>query len=394
MEPQRRRLDRRGLLGAAGGLAAIGAVGAGAAALARGEDELEPAGPSAATVPFHGPHQAGIATEAPSRTVLLALDVDEDVDADRLAAVMRLLSDDAARLTRGEAALADADPELAADPALLTVTFGFGLDLLERLGLPVPEGAGPLPAFSVDRLEDGWSGGDLLIQVCGEGDLAVSHAVRMLVKDSRSFATVRWVQRGFRQAPAEGGTPRNVLGQIDGTSNPDPASPGGGAAVWFGEEAGAMEGGTVMVVRRMRADLDRWDRLDALGKDRVIGRRIADGAPLTGGSEGDPVDLEAREESGLLVIPTGAHVRRAIEAGETILRRSYNYDEGPGPTGVPDAGLVFIAYQADVGQFIAVQERLAEADLLNDYAFPIGSAVFVLPPGCEEDGWIGQGVFA
>jgi len=393
MEPQRRRLDRRGLLGAAGGLAVLGAAGAGAA-LARGEDATEPAAPPPTTVPFHGPHQAGIATAAPSRTVLLALDVNEDVDADRLAAVMRLLSDDAARLTRGEAALADADPELAAEPALLTVTFGFGLDLLERLGLPVPEGAGPLPAFSVDRLEDAWSGGDLLIQVCGEGELALSHAVRMLVKDSRSFATVRWTQRGFRQAPAGGGTPRNVLGQVDGTSNPDPGSPGGGAAVWFGEEAGALAGGTVMVVRRMRTDLDRWDRLDTLGKDRVIGRRIADGAPLTGEAEGDPVDLEAREGTGLPVIPANAHVRRAIEAGETILRRSYNYDEGPGPTGASDTGLVFIAYQAAVRQFIAVQERLAEADLLNDYAVPIGSAVFVLPPGCDEDGWIGQGVFA
>ncbi len=87
-------------------------------------------------------------------------------------------------------------------------------------------------------------------------------------------------------------------------------------------------------------------------------------------------------------------MRRAIEAGETILRRSYNYDDGPGPSGAPDTGLVFIAYQADIGQFVAVQERLAEADLLNDYAVPIGSAVFVLPPGCDEDGWIGQEVFA
>lgn len=393
MEPQRKRLNRRGLLGAAGGVAALGAAGAGAAALAR-SDGTEPAAAPATTVDFHGPHQAGITTAAPSRTVLMALDVHEDVDADRLAAVMRLLSDDAARLTQGEAALADADPELAAEPALLTVTFGFGIDLLARLGLPVPAGAGPLPAFSVDRLEDSWSGGDLLIQVCGDGELALSHAVRMLVKDSRSFAGVRWIQRGFRQVPADDGTPRNVLGQVDGTGNPDPGSPDGGEAIWFGEDAGALAGGTVMVVRRMRTDLDRWDRLDTVGKDRVIGRRIADGAPLTGEHERDAVDLEAREDSGLLVIPTSAHVRRAIEAGETILRRSYNYDDGPGPAGESDTGLVFIAYQADVGQFVAIQEHLAEADLLNDYAVPIGSAVFVLPPGCDEDGWVGQGLFA
>ena len=55
---------------------------------------------------------------------------------------------------------------------------------------------------------------------------------------------------------------------------------------------------------------------------------------------------------------------------------------------------MFISYQADIAQFIAIQERMAEADLLNDYAVPIGSAVFVLPPGCDEDGWIGQGLLA
>lgn len=390
MEPQRKRLNRRGLLGAAGGIAAIGAASAGAAALLRGTGEPEPA----TTVPFHGPHQAGITGEAPARTVLLALDLHEDVDAERLAAIMRLLSDDAARLTKGEAALADADPELAAEPARLTVTFGFGLDLVERLDLPLPPGAGPLPDFAVDRLEEAWSGGDLLVQVSGDGDLSVSHAVRMLVKDARSFASVRWTQRGFRQRPAAGGTPRNVLGQIDGTANPDPSTPEGREAVWFGEEAGPLAGGTVMVVRRMRTDLDEWDKLDALGKDRVIGRRIADGAPLTGERERDPVDLDAREDTGLPVIPANAHVRRALEAGTTILRRSYNYDDGPGSAGGSDTGLVFVSYQADIGQFIAIQERLAEADLLNAYAVPIGSAVFVLPPGCDEGGWIGQGLLA
>ncbi|MEU5875319.1 Dyp-type peroxidase [Glycomyces sp. NPDC047369] len=394
MEPKRKRLNRRGLLGAAGGVAAIGAVGAGAAALARDSGTPGPEAPAPTTVAFHGPHQAGITGEAQARTVMLALDVNADVGTDRLAAVMRLLTDDAARLTQGEAALADADPQLAAEPAMLTVTFGFGLDLLERLGLAVPPGAAPLPEFTVDRLEDAWSGGDLLVQVCGDGDLAVSHAIRMLVKDTRSFAAVRWIQRGFQQRPAAGGTPRNVLGQMDGTGNPDPSDAEGAGAVWFGSDAGALEGGTVMVVRRMRTDLDQWDELDETGKDRVIGRRLADGAPLTGDREEDEPDLEAREDSGLLVIPTGAHVRRAREAGTTILRRSYNYDDGPGPQGESDTGLVFVSYQADVGQFTAIQERLAEADLLNDYAVPIGSAVFVLPPGCDEGGWIGQGLIA
>ncbi|WP_199040536.1 Dyp-type peroxidase [Glycomyces salinus] len=390
MEPTPKRLNRRGLLTAAGGAAAVGAVGTGAALALQGEDEPEAEAAPTATVPFHGPHQAGIATPAQDRAVLLSLDIGEEVDRDRLAAVMRLLSDDAARLTRGVPALADADPDLAAEPARLTVTFGFGLGLLERIGLAdaVPPGAVPLPEFSVDRLEEAWSGGDLLLQVCGDGDLTVSHAVRMLVKDSRSFASVRWIQRGFLQRPTDGGTPRNVLGQIDGTGNPDPEGSGFGSAIWIDE--GPFAGGTTMVVRRMRTDLDQWDELDEVGKDRVIGRRISNGAPLTGENEHDTVDLDARQDDGLPVIPASAHVRRAAEAGETILRRPYNYDDGPDADGTTDTGLVFIAYQADVARFTAIQERLAEADLLNDYAVPIGSAVFAVPPGCEEGGWIGQ----
>lgn len=42
----------------------------------------------------------------------------------------------------------------------------------------------------------------------------------------------------------------------------------------------------------------------------IIGRRIADGAPITGGVEGTPVDLTATAH-GLSVVPEFAHGRRA-----------------------------------------------------------------------------------
>ena len=44
-------------------------------------------------------------------------------------------------------------------------------------------------------------------------------------------------------------------------------------------------------------------------------------------------------------------------------------------------------------QFLPVQHRLAELDLLNEWTTPIGSAVFAIPPGCEEGGWIGEQLF-
>jgi dye decolorizing peroxidase len=76
-----------------------------------------------------------------------------------------------------------------------------------------------------------------------------------------------------------------------------------------------------------------------------------------------------------------------------ILRRPYNYDGVPNAAGNPDSGLIFAAYQADIEhQFVPIQRRLAEKDLLNQWITPIGSAVFAIPPGCAAGGWIGEGI--
>ncbi|MFP3821393.1 Dyp-type peroxidase, partial [Bacillus sp. SIMBA_008] len=83
------------------------------------------------TVPFFGHHQAGIATDAQAYATLPALDVRDEVDRDGLRRMMLILTADAARLTQGQSALADAEPELAVAPARLTVTFGFGPHFVE-----------------------------------------------------------------------------------------------------------------------------------------------------------------------------------------------------------------------------------------------------------------------
>ena len=49
--------------------------------------------------------------------------------------MMRLLTDDARRLTSGNGALADTEPHLAEFPARLTITFGFGPGLFDKAGL-------------------------------------------------------------------------------------------------------------------------------------------------------------------------------------------------------------------------------------------------------------------
>jgi dye decolorizing peroxidase len=75
-----------------------------------------------------------------------------------------------------------------------------------------------------------------------------------------------------------------------------------------------------------------------------------------------------------------------------MLRRGYSYDDPPTADGeISDSGLIFISFQADIGrQFLPVQKRLAELDLLNTWTTPIGSAVFAIPPGVEQGDWIGS----
>ncbi|MFB8766373.1 Dyp-type peroxidase [Nocardiopsis alba] len=349
------------------------------------------------TYPFHGAHQEGVATPPQAHARFIGVDLKKDVDADGVRRLLTLLSDDASRLTRGESALADTEPELATAPSGLTVTFGFGPGLVERVDpKAVPDWLGPLPEFETDRLEERWSHGDLLLQVCSDDPLTLSHAVRMLLKDSRAFGEVRWSQEGFRRAygtEPDGTTMRNLFGQVDGTVNPGPEDEDFDPLVWCGAESpGWLRGGTALVLRRISMDLDEWDRLDRPGREDSVGRRLDDGAPLTGGSEHDEPDLEATTPLGFPVIAEYAHIRRARseDPDERILRRAYNYESATGE----DAGLLFACYQRDPDrQFVPIQRRLDELDLLNEWITHIGSAVFALPPGCSEGGFVGQTLF-
>lgn len=391
------RPTRRQLLfgGAAAGAGALVALGAERLSTPAPAPAAGPVLHGRAVVPFHGAHQAGIATDAPAHATLVALSLHPQTDRERMRRMMRVLSDDAARLTAGEPALADTEPELAREPARLTVTFGFGPEFVARAGGDAPPWLAPLPPFAVDRLQPEFTGGDLLIQVGADDPMSVAHATRMLLKDARSFMRVHWVQHGFRQAHgtvAPGTTMRNLFGQIDGTANPRPGDDDFDRVVWSAD--GWMAGGTGMVVRRIRMNLDTWDEVDRGAREFAVGRRLDTGAPMTGEREHDEPDFAAKDRLGFPVIHDLAHIRRARSAdpGERIFRRGYNYDvPSTDPAAVSESGLVFISFQADVSrQFTPMQERLAKADLLNIWTTPIGSAVFAVPPGCAPDGYIGE----
>lgn len=407
-------LTRRGML-AAGGAALLGAAGGfvvGTAradgtvtTLATGEEAtpgatppMLPSGADATIIPFHGVHQAGVETEPALLQTFVGLNLREP-SRDALEAVLRLVTDDAARLTGGEPALGDTEPELAIHPDRLTVTVGLGRPLFERVGLPdrIPPQLPELPRFSTDAFEEPWSQTDLLLQVGSDNALTLAHTIRMLTKDLSTLADVAWTQAGFRSprpATPGGSTTRNLMGQVDGTVNPQPGE--FADVVWIDDGPEWYANGTILVLRRIRMHLDAWEVLDRAAQETVMGRRIDTGAPLGGTSESDPVPFDATDDVGLPVIPRDAHIRvaHATRPEETILRRPYSYDDGM-RDGTNDVGLIFAAYARDPRtSFIPMQERIAASDAFNRWNTTIGSSAYLIPGGVGEGGYLAEGLLA
>ncbi len=393
------RVNRRRLL--TGGAAAL-AAGAVVTASGVANSAVVDHGFGTDAEPFYGPHQAGIATAPQAHGVFLAFDVkptDTRSERDTVAAILRLWTVDAARLTAGRPAVADTEPELATRPARLTVTVGLGPGLLGRLGATAPRSARDLPEFGPDRIQERWSGGDLLLQICGDDPVSIAHATRVLTKNVRAMAVQRWRQAGFRNARGadrQGTSMRNLMGQVDGTVNlaPDEFD----ELVWLGDEVyPGLAGGTLMVLRRIEMQLDTWDELDRESKELTVGRTLDSGAPLTGHRETDEPEFTLAR-NGIPVIPPNSHIALARHRhdGERFLRRPYNYDDPPEPGQTSNTGLIFATYQRDIDtQFLPVQQRLAQFDALNQWTTAIGSSVFVIPPGVRSpEGYLGQELLA
>jgi len=397
-------VSRRGFLAGGAAAAASGAVGiaAGAAgASLAAEADLETFAASR-QAEFYGLHQSGIELDIQAVTNMVAFDIKESVNKADMLRWMRLLTDDIARLTAGEPVLADPAPELAIGAARFTAYVGFGPSLFSKLGLEaqMPEGFADLPAFGVDQLQERYSAGDVLIHIAADDPVVLAHGTRGLVRDSMPFASVRWVQPGFAHSPGmipAGLTHRNLMGQVDGTANPELGSSDFDSVVWINEGPEWIKGGTLLVFRRIAMQLDTWDQLGTPSKEEVIGRKLSNGAPLTGERETDVPDLGARHPNGLLVIPEFAHIRRAApqESGERIFRRPFSYDNGMNERGSMDVGLLWTAYQRDISkQYLPIQRRLEQLDLLNQWTVPIGSAVFAVPGGVQGSELLAEALFS
>lgn len=345
-------------------------------------------------VPWQGRTQAGITTPAQGFAIFVAFDVTPGTPARRMGDLMRIWTDDISRLCTGQPGLTDTEPDMARMPANLTITIGFGPSLFAKVGRETdrPLWLQELPAFSIDRLDQAWCGGDIIAQVCADDPITVEHAARYLAKEAADIATPRWVQHGFRNAPgilAHGQVMRNLFGQLDGIVQPSDDNLvflGGDSPTW-------LQGGSTLVIRRIQMDLDKWDEADRGVRENSVGRDFATGAPLTGGSLHDTVDLGARGPLGFPLIDVAAHARRSQtgDPSQVVLRRPYNYSVAPSNGLVNNAGLVFTTYQADIEhQYIPIQQRLADLDLLNLWTTPIGSAVFAVPRGVRPGEYLAQ----
>ena len=394
------RVTRRGLL-AVGGAGLIGAASGFALGRSTSEDTAAVASvtPSASTTyAFYGAHQAGISTPPQLRSAFLGINLKQR-RRDGAEAVLRLISDDAARMMSGAPPLADPEGILATTASGLTITIGLGHSFFSLPGLAAgkPAQFGAIPSFSTDAIEPGWEDTDFVIQIGSNDPLQLAHSTRVITNDLSTLVDVAWIQQGFRQIPSvDGSTGRNLMGQVDGTVNPQPDSPAFNDTVWTKDASLLVNGGTVMVMRRIRMLLDTWDALDLGAKELVIGRQISNGAPLGASRETDPMPLNAVDGLGLPVIPADAHARlaHATTANEAILRRPYSYDEGM-RNGTNDMGLIFVAYMHDPAvTFVPMQKRLAESDALNRWTRTIGSASYFIPPGVAKGEFIGQGWFA
>ncbi|WP_329519230.1 iron uptake transporter deferrochelatase/peroxidase subunit [Spirillospora sp. NBC_01491] len=401
-----RGISRRRLLGAAGGTGVAGLAAGGLAGFAgqrlAGDDGPPLTAVGATAVPFHGRHQAGITTPLQASGYLVAFDLRPGTGRGAVAGLMRRWTAAAAAMTAGQPPARDDHIALDAGPSSLTVTFGFGRSLFARIGLGdrTPAALVPVPPFPADALDPARSDGDLWVQIGADDPLVAAHALRVLHRGASGTARMRWQMSGFNRARGATGRPmtgRNLMGQVDGTGNPRPSDPGFDTAVFVTGGTGPhawMNGGSYAVVRRIRMLLDVWEKLPLDRQERVIGRRKADGAPLSGGTETTPVDLTAVGPDGALAIPGDAHVRAAAPQsnnGATMLRRSFSYHDGLRPDGAPDAGLLFVAWQADpTAGFIQVQRKLDGADGLTRFLRHEASAIFAVPGGAAPGEYVGQ----
>jgi deferrochelatase/peroxidase EfeB len=408
-----RRTFLRGLVGAGTVAAAAGYTAAAAHAATAPAADTDPLAQLRA-VPFYGAHQAGILPPAQRQAAVIAFDATAGNRA-QLTALLQELTSRIAFLTVGGTPTPAGIMGPPSDSGILgpmvvpdglTVTVGVGASVFDgRYGLADrrPAHLTPMNVFPNDDLDPAQCGGDIsLVLAAGESD-TILHALRDITRHTEGGMQVRWRIDGFTSVPRPSGTPRNLMGFMDGISNPDSADTAlmdqlVWAAPGVAGEPAWTAGGSYQVIRLIRMFTEFWDRVSVTEQELMFGRRRDNGAPLDANGEFDVPDY-AGDPAGA-VIPLDAHIRLANPrtpqtADSRILRRGYNYDRGNDNVGDLNMGLIFTCYQQNPRrQFEAVQNRLATEPLV-DYISPFGGGYFFALPGIRDAGdYLGRAMLA
>lgn len=418
---------RRGALGAAlAGAGALGALGALAGCSSNSSSQASASSSASGTSndshPFYGEHQSGISTEVQDRMYFVALNL-KTTDREEIRSLFQEWTKASARMQTGE--LVGEDRSYEAPPkdtgeamdlsaAHLTITFGLGRSFFvdengkDRFGFAskLPEALVRIPHMTGDALEAKRSDGDLCIQACADDPQVAFHAIRNLIRIAGGRAVVAWQQLGFGRTASTTTTQmtaRNLFGFKDGTNNlkvedPDLLK----KHVWTSSQNSAnspawMEGGSYLAARRIRMNIETWDRTRLREQEEIVGRTKTTGAPLSGGEEFTKPDFSAMGCSGPL-IPADSHMRLMHpdqNQGVQILRRGFNYTDGADELGRLDAGLFFIAYVCDPRtHFIPMLSTMTASDAMSEYLRHTGNALFAVPPGVkDENDYICSGLF-
>jgi deferrochelatase/peroxidase EfeB len=454
--PPRRRVGRRGLIGAAGASLLVGGgvgyglgrsgtgSGPGDTATGGADGSAGPDGSGGADAhlsrayPLRGAHQAGIVTPAQDYMFTAAFDVTAHA-LDDLRDLMSTWCVAAEQMTAGElvggtpdanryAAPRDTGEVWGYPPSSLTLTFGVGGSLFvdakgkDRFGLKkkapriLLDG---MPRFANEQLQPAVSDGDLVVQACADDAQVAMHAIRNLTRIAFGTATLRWTQIGYGRTSSTSTTqetPRNLFGFKDGTANVKAED---GADVlakhlWVGTDDDAgdwLAGGTYMCARKIRMLMEIWDRQQLLDQEETIGRDKRFGAPLSVPDVSRPAqeftaaDYEAKavgsgggSGGGGPAIPADAHIRIVAPEqnhGARMLRRGYNYTDGNDSLGRINGGLFFLAFVRDpTTGFYPILDRMTKDDALTEYLQHVASGLFAVLPGVgEKDTMIGQNLF-
>ena len=415
------RLSRRAFLGTAAlGTVVVGGAAAGGVKIASagqdsGDDEQpQPVPPRG----FRGYHQIGV-LEHPRPHGLLAAFACVDGNRHALGETFRGLSEEVDGLLSGRVP-PETDPALpppdsgvlqeVTDPGLM-VTVSVGASLFDdRYGLAdrKPRELVTMPFLANDRLDPARSHGDVLIALQGKEPDVCVHALRRVMRRTRSGLVLKWMQDTFTRPyaiPKLGQTQsRNLLGFKDGTANPNAddealmntlvwTQTGDAAQNAMGREPAWTVGGTYQVVRLIRMMVERWDRAALDEQEEIFGRRKVSGAPLSGRQETDIPDYASDPDGE--VIPLTAHIRLANPrdhrtTDKVLVRRGMSYSRGVDSAGLLDQGLAFVSYKRRLSHFLEAQERL-KGEPLEEYIRPEGGGFFYVLPGVVEIGdWLGR----